>query len=1002
MMYKIAINRPITTLMLFLALVVFGIMSLKTMPINLFPQIDIPLIKITTYASGDKNFIESRVSKKIENEISAIDGIKKITSYSFNNVSVVIVQFVLEKDIEVAANDVRDRLSRVGLNSPYNVEKIRNSSNTVSLFVSGDDEVWLMKAVDEKIRPFLQRIKGVGDVKTTGFLQPQIRIFLDPLSLNKFSINATDVEIAIKTQNLKAPLGKLESAKNELFLKSSFDAKSLDELAKIRIRDGIFLKDVARIEFSNADKNEMAIMDGKSGVLLEILKVNDANTLDVIKSVKEKISELYVLTDYKFDIKIALDKSELINRHISQVSEDMFLGIILTVIIVFLFLGNFKATIISALAIPVSIVGTFFIIDIFGFDLNRLTLVSLTLGIGIFIDDAIVVIENISKKMQTQNALQASFEGVREIAFSVFVISVVLLCVFVPIAFMDGIVGRYFNSFAMSVSGGIIVSFFVCIMLIPSLASRFLSRDNSLIQNKIDGFFMILQNAYEILLDMVLKFKKSFLLFSFLIFALCISLSLKVGMDFMPVEDNSEFEIFIKAKPGISVLQMSKRADEILKRINADERVEFAYLVVGYTDSNEAFKAKIYTKLKSLQHRKDRQPQIMNEYRKTLKFDDLIVNISAVAIVDTGKSSEPVQLVIMGDDLEKLDEILPKAKAMLQSVNGVVDVGSDSEDKGDELEIYIDKQKAKRLNINEYDVAKTIYGSYGQSLVGVFDSANERYDIVLRFDDKFRQDVASLEALMIKNAFGENFTLSSVASFKVVKNSTVIKRYNKQREITIVANIQNIPLNLVQDHVRKHISQILPNNYEYRLDGFIELMNDTNEAFIFTISLSVILIYMILASLYESFVLPFIIMISMPLAFGGVAVGLYLSGNSFSLFVMVGAILLFGMVGKNAILVVDFANKFANDGFEPNLAVKMAGTRRLKAILMTTFAMIFAMLPLAFSQGSGYEANSPMAIAIISGLISSTLLTLLIVPAMFSSVYKLDKIISRIYKKELV
>ncbi len=988
-----------------MSLVVFGIMSLQRMPVNLFPEIEIPLIKITTYSGGDMNLIESKVTKKIEDEISTIDGIDKIHSYSYNNLSVVLIQFDLEKDINVAADDVRDKVSKAGVEGRSEIEKIKGTGDRIlNIFISSNsgDEVALMKIVEEKVKPFLQRIDGIGKVDDTGFLQPQVKIYLDPFKLDKFGLNANDVVNLIKTQNLKAPLGKLENENSELFLKSNFDASSIDELKELRLASGIFLKDVARIELDKKDTDSIAVMNGKQGVMLELLKISGVNALATIENVKAKIDELRQIVGSEYELKIAFDNSENITKHIRQVGFDMVLGVVLTIFIVFFFLRNFSSTVISALSIPTSIIGTFFIIDMLGFDLNRLTLIALTLGIGIFIDDAIVVIENISKKMQEgeTNPLKASFAGVGEITFSVLSISAVLLCVFVPIAFMEGIVGRYFNSFAMSVAGGIVVSFFVSIMLIPSLGARFLNAQEGKFFHLTEPFFVALENGYAWLLGLILKFKTLFVVLSLALLALCMSLAMKVGMDFMPIEDNGEFEIFIKAQPGISLVAMSEKSSVVLDELNKDPRVDYAYMLVGYTDAKDAFKAKIYAKLKDIKERKDRQPQIMEEYRNKLKIDDLNIKISALPMVDAGGANEPVQLVITGDSLEKLDEILSQARQILESVSGVVDISSDNEDRINQLEISVNKEKAKRLGISEYDITRVVYGSFGQNFLGSFDDGNDQYDIMLRFDDEHRKDVSSLEKLRIRSASGESVALNSVANFKLTKTFSSIMRFNKQRQILIVANVDNIPLDNVQKVVDEQIPSILPKGYDYRMTGFIELMNDTNEAFIFTISLSVILIYMILAALYESLIMPFIIMISMPLAFGGVAVGLYLSGNSFSLFVMVGAILLFGMVGKNAILVVDFANRYANEGMNVNEAIIKAGSKRLRAILMTTFAMIFAMLPLALSRGAGYEGNSPMAISIISGLISSTILTLFLVPALFGITYKVDKFIGKIYKRD--
>ncbi|AQW81418.1 RND family efflux transporter, membrane subunit [Campylobacter pinnipediorum subsp. pinnipediorum] len=1005
-MYKFAINRPITTLMIFLSLFVFGIISIRTMSISLFPDVEIPLVKITTFAKGDKNYINNKITKKLEDEVSSIDGIKNINSVSYDNLSVVLIEFELEKNIEIALNDIRDKISKAGLPVKSITEKVSGSDKPIfSIFVSSKDKntTNLMKVVDEKAITFLQRINGVGGINKVGFLKPQVNILLNPFLLNKFNLNAKDVAQIINLQNFQMPLGNLQTDDKKIVLSSDFNAKSIDELKNLRIKDGLFLQDIADVSFSHAKTDSLAIMDGKDGVMLEIKKINGINTIKTIKAIKESLKDFKYLIGDELDFNIAFDESGIVLKHIKQVALDMVLGIFLTALIVFLFLRSVSSTIIATIAIPVSIIGTFFIMDILGYDINRLTLVALTLGIGIFVDDAIVVIENISKKIENgeKNPLIAGFDGVRDIAFSVLGISLVLLCVFIPIAFMDGIVGRYFNSFAISVAGGIVVSFLVCIMLIPALCTRFLNTKKSYFYNKSSFLFEALDNSYGKVLDLILRFKFIFIIITFCIFAFCISFAGKVGIDFMPSEDNSEFNIFIKADPSSSIDFMQDKLQPIINTIKDDKRIEYFYTLVGYDDAKQAYKAKIYAHLGPVSKRNQRQKDIMADYRNKLDFSDLNISITDLPIVDTG-DNEPVQIIITGDSFDELENIFLKVKKMLTDFGGVIDIKSKNEDKSEQIKISMDREKLSKLHISEYEVATIINTSFSQNTISLYDNGVNQYDIVIGFDDKFKKDIQELKKIRVKNAFGEFFTLDNIASFEIKKDILFIPRYNKQNELKILANLDNIPLGNVSAYLDENIPEILPQGYSKKYTGFIKLMKNTNEAFIFTISLSALLIYMILAALYESFVLPFVIMISMPLAFAGVVVGLLMSGNSFSLFVMVGSILLFGMVGKNAILVVDFANKYANSGIDLNEAIKKAGIMRLHAILMTTFAMIFAMLPLAISKGAGYEANSPMSIAIISGLISSTILTLLIVPALFSFAYKLDKYFKRFYEREKI
>ena len=1008
-MIKTAINRPITTLMIFLSLVVFGIYSLKTMNVNLYPQVNIPIVKITTYANGDMNYIKTKITQKIEDEVSSIEGIKKLYSTSFDNLSVVSIEFELNKDLESATNDVRDKMQKARLNANYEIEKLNGLSSAVfSLFITRLDgnETKLMQEIDDVAKPFLERISGVSKVKTNGFLEPAVKILLDRFKLDKNALSANEVANLIKVENLKAPLGKIENEKIQMAIKSNFSAKSIDEIRNLTIKQGVFLKDIASVDLAYKDANEAAIMDKKSGVLLGLELAPDANALTVIALAKSKLEQFKSLLGSEYDVKIAYDKSEVIQKHIDQTAFDMILGVLLTIVIVYLFLRNFSITIISVVAIPTSIVATFFIINALGYDINRLSLIALTLGIGIFIDDAIVVTENIASKLKDEpNALKASFAGIKEIAFSVFAISLVLLCVFVPIAFMSGIVGKYFNSFAMSVAAGIVISFFVSIFLVPTLSARFVNAKESSFFLKSEPFFEALENGYEKLLTLALKFKLIFLAITLVVVVCSFGLAKFVGGDFMPSEDNSEFNIYFKLDPSLSLQASKERLKDKISLINADPQVAYAYFILGYTDAKQPYLVKAYVRLKELKDRAnhERQNAIMQRFRDKLKSDDMSVIVADLPVVEGG-DVQPVKLTITSENGKELEKFVPKISKMLKEINDATDVNSPEEDLLKRVQISIDEDKAKRLNLDKASVASAVYSAFSQNEVSVFENENgKEYELYMRLDDKFRSDTNDILKTKIRSNEGFFVTLGDVATISFEQKPASISRFNRADEIKFLANTKNnAPLNSVANEISKKLDEILPANFKYKFLGFVELMDDTNASFIFTVSASAVLIYMVLAALYESFLLPFLIMLAMPLAFCGVVIGLFISGNPFSLFVMVGVILLFGMVGKNAILVVDFANHFANSGMEANEAVKMAAKKRLRAVLMTTFAMIFAMLPLALSRGAGYEANSPMAISIIFGLISSTLLSLLVVPVLFAWVYNLDKFIRKFYERERI
>ena len=1008
-MYKLAINRPITTLMGVLTFIVFGLMSYNSMPTNLFPNVDFPVVTVqTTYNGADPSTVETKVTDKIEEAVSGVDGIDKLMSTSYEGFSVVTIQFELTKDLDEATNDVRDKIG--ALNLPAEVEKpvvkkLGGAGAVISLFIAseGNDTSSLMRLADEKLKPQLQIIKGVGEVNILGYQDREIRIFIDPFLLNKYNLTPADVSGIVQKQNIKQGVGKLVNQNQEIIIKAQGDAQNIEEVGNLLVKPGVRLKDIATVQDGLSDAKSFSSFNGQQGVTLEVKKIAGENVLDIITEVKKTLPKLQILAGDKTEIKILQDQSEKIMVNINNVRFDLIFGAFLAVIIVFLFLRNVTATFVSALAIPTSVIGTFAIINYLGYDLNRLTLIGLTLAIGIFIDDAIVVIENIMKKMESgMEPFRASFEGAKEVSFSVLAISSVLLAVFIPVAFMDGIVGMFFNSFAMTVAAGIVISYLVAIMFIPSIAARVLSSKESGFYHKTEPILKAIDKGYVWILKPLIKYKTLTIIVT--VGLLVASTTLKVGMSFLPMEDNSEFQITIKAPVGINLESMKKVITPLDDMLKEDKNILYSISSIGYNSANELHKGRIYVKLKTLGERVKTQEAIIQYYRDKLSsIQGMIISVEKVDDFDTGATTAPVQVVITGDKLEELDVASAKLMAILKETSGIVDVDRDFENGKPEIKIGILRENAQRVGVSVEQIASILGSAYSSdSAVSYYEDNGRQFDITVRLKDNFRSSLDDLKKLQVRNSNGQFVALEGLLEIKESLGNASINRFDRERKVLVTANIFNTSLDKIVEVINEKMPEILPKGYNYRFTGDVEDMEDTNKAFGAAVLLAVILIYLILAALYESIIQPFIIMISMPLSFTGVMVALYLSGNSFSLFVMIGIILLLGMVGKNAILVVDFANRAIKDGKSIDDALLEAGEKRLRPILMTTFAMIGAMIPLAFGSGAGHESNAPMALAIIGGLVSSTVLTLLVVPAIYKFMYPLDAWLRKWYEKGLV
>jgi len=1013
-MYKLAINRPITSLMYVITLVIFGYMSFKSMPSALFPNIDFPIVTIKTiYPGAESSTIESQVTEKIEEAVSRIGGVDRITSTSSDGVSVVVVKFFLERNIDEATNDVRDKVSAVSLPTNAKMPLVSKldiggaSVINVFLAVKKDTIKNLMVFTDEKAKPLLQKINGVGAINIIGYKDREIRILPDEEKLNKFGITIFELNSIVSKENVNIGGGKLVTSTKEYILKTKADALSIDELKNIIIKNDIRLKDIAQVKDSLSDSESYASFNGKAGVMLEVQKISGTNTLDIINRVKETIPELKKLAGERFEVQTLQDTSPFIINSLEDVEFDLIYGAFLAVIIIFVFLRNFTITLVSALSIPISIMGTIALMNYMGFDLNKMTLIGLTLSIGIIIDDAIVVLENIYKKMEAgMGKFEAALEGTKEMAFAILAISAMLLAVFIPVANMTGIVGKFFESFAMTVGFAIVISFTIAMTFMPSLSARALHKGESRFYNVTEPIFKFIEKVYETILKIVLRFKFSTLIFVIAIFIGSLSLFPKIGMDFIPKEDKSEFEVKLKAQAGISLEQMIKESKKIENEIKKDKNVLFTTLSVGYNSVKEKNKSLIYVKLLEKDKREINQEQVIQNTRdrlKQFKSKDLYITAGAIPSIKGAGASAPYQIVLKSDSFEDLKKSTKKLIDYLSQKRGFVDIDTNLDNGKPQINININRTAANRLGINAAQIASAISIAFSSDLeISYFEEKGKQYNITLRLNDKQRMSIEDIKKIELRAKNGELVYLNGVVSFSETTSLASIYHFDRQRQVSIYADLFGLDLGGAVNYTKDGIDKLLLPSVTYKFTGFADEMVKTGKAFVAAIGLSLILMFIILAILYESLIQPFIIMISLPLSIIGVMIALFLTHQQFSLFVMIGFMLLMGMVGKNAVLLVDFANHAVKNGKSSDEALIEAGEKRLRPILMTTIAMVFAMIPLAISVSLGSETKAPMAISVIGGLISSMVLTLLVVPVIYKLIYPIDRWLRKFYEKKVI
>ncbi len=1033
----ISIKRPVFITMIMLAFVVLGGFAFRRLSVDEFPNVDLPVITVTTVWPGaGPESVESDISKKIEESLNTVAGVKQISSQSLEGVSSVVVVFHLNVKINDAANDVREKISRIKADLPQDakdslIERLDPGDKPILALALSSDSMSLKELTelaDSSLRKKLENVPGVGKVTLVGGAKREIEVLLDPARLDARSLLPTDIINGLKSSNLDLPAGRIERGSQETLLRVAGRVREVREFAELPLRmptGGVTrLGDVATLRDGTEEKRSLSLVsrglwtEGAGGefqvkpsVALEIRKQSGQNTVQVADSVRERMAELKAELPSEVQLDVVIDNSVFIRASVEQVEEDLLLGAILTVAIVFLFLQSWRSTVITGLTLPISVIGAFTAIWAAGFTLNQLTLLALTLAIGLLIDDAIVVRENIVRHAEMgKDHVRAAKEGTDEIGLAVLATTFSIIAVFVPVAFMGGIIGRFFFQFGITISVAVLLSLFVSFTLDPMMSSVWPEPHHqdpskrNFFMRAVASFnvaFDRMSVGYRAIIEWALAHRIATVIATTLIFVATLGLGPLVGFSFFPETDRGEFIVMLRTPVGSSLTYTESKTREILHRIHEDKDIAYTYSTIGAGATGTVTEGQIYVKLRSKKERSRSIFKIRPDVRE--RIAQLVdVSTSVVDAGGVGGPQSPLQISVKGPELSQLDTISKQVLATVQATQGAVDVQISQENTKPELRLSIDRQRAADLGVSVAEIATTLRVLVAGDLAGNFEDKNaETYNIRVRLPSTGRTSQKDVARLFVPGAMRAEggrtlVALDQVANLSRGVGPSKINRIDLAREVRITGGVEGRPLGDVSTDIKNAVAKLeLPSGYVVDLGGQSKDLKETVGYFMETLFLAIVFIYLVLASQFESFLQPLAIMLSLPLSLIGVFAAMLVSRGTMNMMSMIGLIMLMGLVTKNAILLIDNANQRRAEGLGREEELIAAGEIRLRPILLTTLAMIFGMLPLALALGEGSEFRSPMARAVIGGLISSTVLTLVVVPVVYTYLDSLGLYFSR-------
>lgn len=1030
---KIAVKRPVTIAMVTFIIIILGFVSLTKLPIDLFPEIEVPVAIVSTSYSGvGSKEMEEMVTKPIEEAIATVSDIENVRSISSEGNSIVVAEFAFGTDMDFATLDMREKIDMVkgflpeDSTNPMVMKIDPNAFPIIQLSLSNGKDLGKLQIIaEDTIKPKLERLPGVASVDVSGGYENQVEIVVNREKLNGYGLTIDRLSQIIGAENLNLPGGEVKKGKQELTIRTMGEFQTIEEIKNLPIPLGtggvVYLSDIADVNMNYKDSQAIVKTNGKNSINISIQKQSGTNTVKVADTVNEELEKIKKeFSD--IEINMIMDQSEFIKLSIDNVVRNAVVGAVLAVFILYLFLRNIRTTFIIGTAIPISVISTFILIYFNGITLNMMTLGGLALGVGMLVDNAIVVLENIYRfRQEGYSRKESAVKGAQEVGMAVTASTLTTVAVFLPMVFVEGITSAIFKEFSLTVAMSLGASLVVSLTLIPMLCSKFLKVDKmqgkkhkgrfrlfNFLYDSFDKIFAKVESIYRRILKWSLGHRKTTVAIAIIIFVTSMASTVMVGAEFFPATDEGQFNVSISLPDGSELANTNEVVSEIENKLKNINEIDIVFSVIGatgdvFSTNNSSNKATLYVLLKDLKDRKRSTSEVADEVRNIIvDIPGAEIGVEVVSNGMGGGNGAPISVDIKGDSLDELKKIGDDLEAIIEDVEGTREVESSFGEGIPEVQIKINRKNASQYGLTSAQIASSIKGTILGKTATRFKFDGDEIDVVIKGDSVFKDSISNLEQTSIQSPMGIDVPLNQVANISIDRGPVTIDRNDQVRTVSVTSQIMGRDLASITKDIREAISQYpMPEGYSYDISGQNEDMMESFKDLFMALLLAIVLVYMIIASQFESLIHPFTIMFSVPLAISGGMFGLFITGRTLSVPAFIGVIMLAGIVVNNAIVLVDYINTRRSGGEDRKEAIINAGPIRLRPILMTTLTTALGLIPLALGIGEGSETQAPMATVVIGGLLLSTLLTLVFIPVLYTILDDFNGFLKRkIFKKK--